>query len=204
MSSSTQWHAANGASLPDNTSKPFVVTAPPKTDIWRPNPAEDVFTAPNIYTTIQPFTFQKLSVTVSAVWQTRYDQGGFLLAFPRSDGPWRWIKAGIEFEKGAPCLGVVGTDRFSDWSLNPMQPGKVQATFEAVREGTTLWVYATVGDAHPVRQPLREIKWAFLDSEEGKGELRVGVYAAKPTPEEGDAEKGLDVSFSNLAVETTS
>ncbi|TKA74213.1 hypothetical protein B0A55_06297 [Friedmanniomyces simplex] len=210
------WHAANGAILPQNTSTKFTITAPPKTDIWRPNstPSADVLNAPYLYTTLTPTTFTRLRAKVTVPWKTQFDQGGLLLAFPSpspasSDGGedghgqnWRWIKAGIEFFEGKPALGVVATDRFSDWSLAPMpgpSPAQQQsAEFEAVRDGTTLWVYVIVDGE---RRALREVKWAFVGVEEG-AEVRVGVYAAKPTPDEGDEEgRGIEVGFSGLVLE---
>lgn len=198
----SSWQAANGATVPSDTNTGFAITAPPKTDIWRPDHSADVFTAPYIYTALSPSHFKSVSVTVSGPWKTQFDQGGLILAFPHpgssnsdSTANCRWIKAGIEFFSGAPALGVVGTDRYSDWSL---AEGAEEATFEAVREGTSLWVSA---ECKGRRLPLREVKWAFVDVEEG-GEMWVGVYAAKPTPEEGDEEGrvGIDVSFRDLQV----
>ena len=75
------------------------------------------------------------------------------------------------------------------------------ARFEAVRDETTLWVYVVVGGK---RQALREVKWAFLDEGEGgeKGlEMKVGVYAAKPTPDAGDEKGGCEVTFEDLELE---
>ncbi|KAK3116438.1 hypothetical protein LTR53_003164, partial [Teratosphaeriaceae sp. CCFEE 6253] len=122
--SARTWHSANGApATPDPTGSPFTITAYPTTDIWRRAPDQgDVFNAPYIYTTLTPAFFHRIAATVTVPWKTQFDQGGLLLAFPRpaSEGPWRWIKAGIEMFDGAPALGVVGTDRFSDWSLAPM------------------------------------------------------------------------------------
>ena len=73
-----------------------------------------------------------------------------------------------------------------------------KAKFEAVvEEEGTIWVYAVVEGK---RQPLREVKWVF----EGKGkesEVWVGVYAAKPTPDEGDEGKMLEVKFEDVRVE---
>lgn len=48
---------------------------------------------------------------------------------------------------------------------------------------------------------MREIKWAFMEGRDEE-DIWVGVYAAKPTPEEGeDDEKGIEVSFSDLELE---
>ncbi|OBR65038.1 hypothetical protein A7K91_05605 [Paenibacillus oryzae] len=45
-----------------------------------------------------------------------YDQAGILLY----RGEEQWIKAGIEMNDGVPCLAIVVTDGFSDWSLTPV------------------------------------------------------------------------------------
>ncbi|KAK5692426.1 hypothetical protein LTR97_010734 [Elasticomyces elasticus] len=199
------WTAANGAAQPPNpTSQDFTITAFPKTDIWRRDstPEGDVFDAPYLTTSVPVSSFKSLKVEVTVPWKTQFDQGGLLIIFPEpKQGKGRWVKGGIEYFDGSPALGVVGTDRFSDWSLAPMPEGDGRtASFEAVRDGTTLWVYVLVNGN---RQALREIKWAFVDVK-GDEELKVGVYAAKPTPDEGDEKAGVEVTFSGLRVETKS
>ncbi|KAF1826784.1 uncharacterized protein K489DRAFT_296110, partial [Dissoconium aciculare CBS 342.82] len=96
---------------------PFTITSPPKTDVWRPSADKDVFNAPWIYQTIPVSQFQRISVTVFGPWKTQYDQGGLLINFPLNGS--QWIKAGIEYDNSRPNLGVVGTDRLSDWSISP-------------------------------------------------------------------------------------
>ncbi|KAK3679215.1 hypothetical protein LTR78_000776 [Recurvomyces mirabilis] len=212
--STPKWHAANGATAPSSPSANMEITAYPTTDIWRRDatPAGDVFNAPYIYITTTSKNFKRLATTVTVPWKTQFDQGGLLISFPNTassepDKACRWIKAGIELFEGKPALGVVGTDRFSDWSLAPMPRGaggeegdQRTARFEAVRDGTTLWVYVVVGGE---RQALREVKWAFLDEgEDGNGvEMKLGVYAAKPTPNMGDERAGVEVSFEGLEAE---
>ncbi|KAK4891386.1 hypothetical protein LTR27_010040 [Elasticomyces elasticus] len=196
------WTATNGAQTPqDPTSADFTITAPPKTDLWRRDSTleGDVFNAPYLTTSVPISSFKSMKVTVTVPWKTQFDQGGLLVIFPgEGGGSGRWVKGGIEFFNGAPALGVVGTDRFSDWSLAPMPSGSDRtATFEAVKNGTTLWVYVLVDGK---RQALREIKWAFMDVADDD-ELKVGVYAAKPTPDEGDEKAGVEVTFSGLSVE---
>ncbi|KAK5674478.1 hypothetical protein LTS10_012866 [Elasticomyces elasticus] len=201
------WTAANGAPQPqDPTTTDFSITAFPVTDIWRRDstPEGDVFNAPHLTTAIPISSFKSLKVTVTVPWKTQFDQGGLLIIFPEPEraeggkGSGRWVKGGIEFFNGSPALGVVGTDRFSDWSLALMPEGdQSSATFEAVKDGTTLWVYVLVNGS---RQALREIKWAFIGLHDDD-ELKVGVYAAKPTPDEGDEKAGVEVTFSGLSVE---
>lgn len=201
--SDLKWEALNTptSSIPSDTTKPFTLSTPPKVDIWRRLSSND-FNAPAIGTRIPLSTFHSLSATVFGPWKTKFDQGGLLLAFPSHPGGSlenvQWIKAGIEYFEGEPKLGVVGTDRYSDWSLCAMFEAGGKARLEAVvEEGETIWVYAVVGGK---RQPLREVKWVF----EGKGresEVWVGVYAAKPTPDEGDEGRVLEVGFEDVILE---
>lgn len=190
---------------PHPTTQPFTIPVPPKTDIWRrPERGDMEFNAPGIGTRIPISTFQSLSATISGPWKTQFDQGGILMAFPPSPGAdlhdSQWIKAGVEFFDGEPRLGVVGTDRFSDWSLAPMAEGSAgKARFLAERQGGTVWVYVVVGGK---KVPLREVKWADLEGRGEGAELWVGVYGAKPMPEEGDGEKGIEVLVEDLKIET--
>lgn len=201
--SSLTFQAVNRATLPQGSlDQPFTLTTPPKTDIWKRSETDDVFNAPYIFTNVRIAAFSSIATTVSGPWKTQFDQGGLILVLPNKNGPERWIKAGIEYFNGKPMLGVVGTDRYSDWSLCPMPEGAGnEATFEAVREDQTLWVYVIGKGAE--KQALREVRWAFLGLGEAE-EVKVGVYAAKPTPEEADADAKLQVQFEGLDVKIKS
>lgn len=192
------------STVPSDTTQPFTIPTPPKTDIWRRTTRGDMeFNAPGVGARIPVSAFKSLAATVSGPWKTQFDQGGILIAFPPSPGAdlhdSQWIKAGIEFFNGEPKLGVVGTDRFSDWSLCPMFEEGGKASFVAEREGDTIWVYVVVNGK---KEPLREVKWADLEGRAEGAEVWVGVYGAKPTPEEGDAKAGIDVSFESFKIET--
>jgi hypothetical protein len=84
-----------------------------------------------------------------------------------------------------------------------------KATFRAERDGTTLWIYAAqegeekrdaseVGGSE-VLKPMREVKWAFMEGRD-EAEIWVGAYAAKPTVEEAEEEKGIEVTFEGVKV----
>jgi regulation of enolase protein 1 (concanavalin A-like superfamily) len=196
---------ASSSTVPSDTSKPFTIPTPPKTDIWRRTTRGDMeFNAPGIGARIPVSTFKSLSATVSGPWKTQFDQGGILIAFPKTPGAdlhdSQWIKAGIEFFNGEPKLGVVGTDRFSDWSLCPMFEAGGKASFVAEKEADTIWIYAVVKGK---KEPLREVKWTDLEGRAKDAEMWVGVYGAKPTPEEGNAEAKIDVKFEGLKIETS-
>ncbi|KAK5745790.1 hypothetical protein LTR17_001292 [Elasticomyces elasticus] len=151
------WSASNGAVLPaaPPTASNFSILAPPATDLWRPDdlPGSDNFTAPYITTSVQVGKFKSLKATVNVPWRTQFDQGGLLVIMPLSAAEkaagvkTRWVKGGIEYFDAAPALGVVGTDRFSDWSLATMPAppqSQTAATFEAVKNDTTLFIYVVV------------------------------------------------------------
>lgn len=204
MTAERNYHLVDtrGVSTPASISSYFKIFTPPKTDIWRPSPTQDDFNAPFIYTSIKSSDFKKMSVTLSADWKTQFDQGGLLITWPTPDKKKqdKWIKMGIEYFNNKPLLGVVGCDRFSDWSVCPLPIfTATHATIEAERVGQTLWVYLIF---NAERRPLREIKWAFLEDREAEAEMWVGIYAAKPTPEKDDAEAGIEIIFRDYKLET--
>lgn len=98
-------------------------------------------------------------------------------------------------------MSVVGTDRYSDWSLSPVpeEGGEGEVRIRVAREGDTLWVYAVLGDGG--KRPLREIKWAWMEGREADAELQVGVCAAKPG--EGKDEEDLEVTFKDWVLEVS-
>jgi len=179
------------------------IRTPPDTDIWRPAVNKDNFTAPFLYTTIPTAQFQSVRVTVTAPWKTLYDQGGLVITFPSNRGQLKWIKAGIEFADDlTPDLGVVATDRLSDWSLSPIREaytGQAKATIVIERQGTDAWVYVIEKTG---RRALRQVTWAFNTGVPQN--IQVGIYAAKPTEESGPghARDTLTVSFENFELET--
>lgn len=149
------WNRLNNPQIrhtspPTASQKSFTITTPPGTDIWRPAPgaAADNFTAPYVYRICKSSDFVRAAVTVSADWQTRYDQGGLAIVFPNSGKKGaaavkgaKWLKTGLEVENGKPQLGTVGAYAFSDWSLSPVVPavkglGKYEARFEIERNGS--------------------------------------------------------------------
>ncbi|KAK4619369.1 hypothetical protein CLAFUW4_11385 [Fulvia fulva] len=202
-----KWHTQNDApTVKDPTADTFKITALPKTDIWRRTDDDDVFNAPMIYQKLKASDFKSISVTIFAPWKTQYDQGGLILAFPSESGDLKnskWIKAGIEYHNNVSVLGIVGTDRYSDWSIAPMsQEHHQKARFRFERDGQTLWVYGAQEKGEEKLGPMREVKWAFMEGRLEQ-EVWVGVYAAKPTTNDDDVEGevGVEVTFSGLEVE---
>lgn len=147
----------------------------------------------------------------------QYDQGGLLLRLhpaksaaggvdasgsgSESNGNGNWIKVGVEFYHGRPYCSTVGTDRWSDWSIYPVN-GEGEVVVEVVKEGdelgNSLWVYLVKpgGDngAKEERFPVREICWACADLET---EVEVGAYCCRPGEEGGE----LKVGFRGFVVE---
>lgn len=214
MSANHSWKIVNGSAddIPSDPSLKFTLPIPPGTDIWRPNPTTDVFTAPFVYQVVPIKSFERIQVTVSAQWQTQFDQGGLAVVFPspssekvKGDAS-KWIKTGIEFYEGEPALSTVTCDRFSDWSLSPLTSttgsNKGKTTIEISSEGEgdeRKMVISTI--AGGTKSPLREIMWAFIEERQGDTEMWVGVYGAKPTAEKDDAEKGIELTFEGLVVD---
>lgn len=190
----------------------FSLTAPPGCDIWKKPPSLDAFDGPICYRTVPLATFRRARVTISAEWRTLFDQGGLCLILPQTPDSTtvditpekKWIKTGIEVYDGAPHVSSVACDRWADWSLWPLEGGKVtvemEREFVAGKPTSTLWVYVVDGER---RRPVREVTWVFDGVDEGKeGDCWVGVYAAKPTRDEDDQERELKVVFNGVRIET--
>ncbi|KAL2039507.1 hypothetical protein N7G274_007779 [Stereocaulon virgatum] len=205
----------NQPPLTDHLPSTFNLLAPPGTDIWRKPPSTSTFNAPLLYRSLPLSRFRRVRVTVSADWKTLYDQGGLCLALPIPEGQSsehlgerRWIKTGIEFYNGGPQVSTVACDRWADWSLLPLpnvSMGASSVTIGMEREvldgkkGSTLWVYILEGVE---KRAVREVTWVFGEEQDTVGDCWVGVYAAKPTKDEGKSERELDVQFGGLVVET--
>ena len=182
--------------------QPIIIHAPPKTDMWRQPPDIDIHNAPTrlIPTPIGIHRFRSARVTVSANWNTLYDQGGLILFIPGEDTT-IWMKTGIEFFEGKPFVASVATSRWSDWALMQLgkeKDGKVTIQVERqVREGKkldSLWIYV-IDEETGRKMEVREITWWFTQdiwdqkiSKEKSDDrcLLVGVYAARPTVPAGE------------------
>ncbi|KAG8685064.1 hypothetical protein FRC08_013322 [Ceratobasidium sp. 394] len=200
---------------PISISLPITIPALPGTDLWRKPPSTNSINAP-AYVVYHPLsTFRRAQVTVSAQWDRLYDQGGLVLLLPGSSHSHSsdltsdknntaheaWVKTGIEMFDGKPNVGTVATPPhgYSDWSLVPTPPGTTNITIEAARNGPSLYVYLIQRDQKTM---IREITWVFSGSDPS-AMLGVGVYAARPTKAEGEADQGeaLPVHFEGLQIE---
>ena len=182
--------------------QPIIIQARPKTDLWRKPPSIDADNAPTrlISTPIDIHRFHSARVTVSANWNTLYDQGGLILFIP-DENTTTWMKTGIEFFGGKPFVGSVVTSQWSDWALVPLEKekgGKVTIQVERQVKGgeklDSLWVYI-VDEETGRKTEIRQITWWFrheiLDQKISKvmldnRHLLIGVYAARPTVPAGE------------------
>jgi len=182
--------------------EPIIIHAQPKTDLWRYPPNTDIDNAPTrlISTPIDIHKFHSARVTVSANWNTLYDQGGLILFIPGEDTT-TWIKTGIEVLKEGPSVMSVATSQWSDAATLPLEKekgGKLTIQVERqVKEGEkldSLWVYI-VDDETGRKKEIRQVTWWFrhhiLDQKISKEtsdnrRLLVGVYAARPTVPAGE------------------
>ncbi|KAH0536042.1 hypothetical protein FGG08_007049 [Glutinoglossum americanum] len=187
------------------TKKPFAITAPPDSDIWRKPPSRDVFNAKTSLLPPIPLTsFSRSRISLASSWKYRYDQGGLLLHLTKPGETDRWLKAGVEFYNQKPYISAAGCDKFADWSIYPVDAGEEEFTLELRREGDEngkgLWVYWLKGGGDGERVPVREVAW-FFASEEG-WDVSVGAYACRPAGEDvvKDKEK-LEVRFWGFEME---
>jgi len=185
---------------------PITIKASPKTDLWRKPPSTNVDNAPTILISkpINLHKFHSAKVTVSADWNTKYDQGGLALFIPDEDTS-KWVKTGIEFVWGKPRVSTVATSRWSDWSIAPLENESGKLTIQVEREvkGTerveSLWVYIINPDTGE-KLGIREVTWWFRhDIENADGEpvsprcLLVGVYGARPTVPDGEGRENEEL-----------
>ncbi|KAH8702568.1 hypothetical protein BGW36DRAFT_373098 [Talaromyces proteolyticus] len=192
----------------------FSFSVPAKTDIWRKPPTLDVFSAPVAYRKIPIQQFRRARVTVSGDWRTLYDQGGLVIILPQSQHGYdtsnthkRWVKAGVEFHDNSPKVSVVSADSWADWSLLPVGKSDTEQddaiTIVCEREcnsdgtfGAGLHVYLA-GVNGEKKIMIREVTWPFF----GVGEddtVDVGIYAARPTPDERES---LTVKLKDFVIE---
>ena len=181
--------------LPKQFPHYFDIHCLPDTDIWEKPPATHSYNGPIIYRSLSVSAFHSATVTVTAEWVHKYDQGGLCLVINPNQKSRQWVKTGIEYLNGRPNVSTVATDRWSDWSLRPMPAGHgIAATIEIVSEDDgSLWVYLVEADE---RVPIREVTW-WGDVSKG-AECWIGVYAARPAKEQ----ENLIVQFENFQVVT--
>ena len=184
----------------------FNLTAPPGTDIWRKPPATVSYNAPILYSEFALDAFNRASVNINGAWTTLFDQGGLVLELmpTEQEGERKWVKAGIEFFDGKPHIGVVACDRWADWTLLELEGNEttieMEREVESGKKTSSLWIYIVGRDGK--RRPIREITWVFDGHGSGShyDTCRVGVYAAKPTEDEDDKTRSLNVTFRNFEI----
>ena len=183
--------------VPTSSATAFQLSAGPNTDICC-KPDLNVFNAPVLYRSMPLSVFRSGRTTVTANWKAAYDQGGLILVLPQLDGSKKWVKSGIEVLDGKLFASTVAADRSADGSVTPVESGT--ATIEFEREvtnshlGSSLWVYLVDKTG---RRPLKEVTWAFEESEFDRV-CWFGIYAARPTFLKEDPSQVLEVSFTDF------
>lgn len=165
------WHSENGA---------LSVVTDARTDFWRKTWYGFERFSGHIYATetSDDFTFQ---VKVCADFSTLYDQAGIMLV--KDDQ--HWLKAGIEFNDGAPAIGSVLTLSHSDWATGLFQGNAREFWLRLTRKGDALRLqYSADGKQWPLLRlcPFPE------------GAVQVGVMCC--TPER----QGLEVTFLDMSL----
>lgn len=151
-----------------------------QTDFWRETWYGFERFSGHIYATeaAGDFTFQ---VSVRADFSTLYDQAGIMLMQDAR----RWIKAGIEYNDGAPAIGSVLTQETSDWATGifPGDPGEFW--LRLTRRGEALRLqYSTDGQLWPL---LRLCPFPG-------GAAKVGIMCCTPQ------RSGLRVTFDQISL----
>lgn len=155
----------------------LVVTAVEGSDAWRTTSYGFIHDdAHALLAPLPPDT--AIEVEFDATMDHQFDQAGLFLRASAT----RWIKTGIEYADGAPCLGAVVTDEVSDWSSAPVPEWAGRRVIvRASRTGDAVTIRARAeGD------PFRLVRLAPLDPD---AELSAGPYLAAPT------RAGLTVRF---------
>ncbi|MBX8511740.1 DUF1349 domain-containing protein [Pseudomonas cichorii] len=125
------------------------------------------------------FTFQ---VKVTASFEALYDQAGIMLFADNT----HWLKAGVEFNDGAPAIGSVLTLGQSDW-----------ATGILPASGEVFWMRLTrKGDSLRLQYSIDEKAWPLLRLAYFPQNMKCAVGVMCCTPER----KGLKVRFEDLSL----
>jgi regulation of enolase protein 1 (concanavalin A-like superfamily) len=134
------------------------------------------------------FSFQ---VKVRADFKELYDQAGIMLVVDEN----HWLKAGIEFNDGAPAIGSVLTLQHSDWATGVFPGNASEFWMRLTRKGDALRLqYSADGKIWPLlrlahshcrkmrgwchvlhartRRPVRDLRRLPADVCPGKGSAR--------------------------------
>ena len=178
----------------------ITIHAQAKTDFWRQPPNIVVDNAPTrlISTPIDIHRFHSARVTVSANWNTLYDQGGLMLFIPEEN---IWLKTGIETYEEGPFVVSVVANRWSDCGIAPLgneKGGKVTIQVERqVNAGEKMdtLIVSIVDEETGRKMQIRQITWWFThDIQDQKisnetsdnRHLIIGVFAGRPTVPAGE------------------
>lgn len=123
------------------------------------------------------FTFQ---VRVRGAFTTLYDQAGILLLADDEN----WLKAGIEYNDGAPAIGSVFTCGHSDWATGIFSGDPADFWLRLSRKG----------DALRLQYSIDGLSWPLLRLCQLPAGLSWSVGVMCCTPER----QGLAVSFTDI------
>ncbi|WP_058910159.1 DUF1349 domain-containing protein [Entomohabitans teleogrylli] len=167
-----EWHNADG--------KLSVITDS-NTDFWRNTwYGFDRFSG-HIYAThvADDFTFQ---VKICAQFNTLYDQAGLMFMSDEQ----HWLKAGIEFNDGAPAIGSVLTLQNSDWATGIFTGNPGKFWLRLTRKGDALRLqYSSDGQHWPL------LRLCYFPP----GPAKIGVMCCTPE-RQGLAVEFLDIRLS--------
>lgn len=126
----------------------------------------------------EDFTFQ---VKICAEFTTLYDQAGIMVMTDSS----HWLKAGIEFNDGAPAIGSVLTLGNSDWATGLFPGNPREFWLRLTRKNDALRLqYSVDGQTWPL------LRLCYFPA----GNVNVGVMCCSPE------RRGLAVNFVEMSL----
>ncbi|WP_286175590.1 DUF1349 domain-containing protein [Arthrobacter sp. NEB 688] len=147
----------------------LLVTASEGSDAWRTTSYG--FVHDSEHALLRPLDPDRaVEVTFTVAFTDQFDQAGVFLRA----SPTQWVKAGVEFVDGVPCVGVVATRDRSDWSAFPVPDwaGR-RVTVRASRTGDAVTVRAKVEG-----EPFVMIRVLPLDEDLA---VEAGPFVCAPT-----------------------
>jgi len=165
---------------------PIIIRAPPGTNFWRQPPNTDDQNAPTRLIPIPIDKFHSARVTVSADWNTPYDQGGLIL-FIIDGNTTSWLKTGFEMKEKLNAMAVFSRP-WSDVGTVPLENVKDKMTIQVERQvekgkkldGLRVNIVDETGGKKGFR---RNTSW-FTQKDTGTSDNRlllVGIFAARPS-----------------------
>lgn len=157
-----------------------IITSSPNSDFWKTS-EENTKTGNFIYYNIEG-NF-KVSVCLKAKWKEQYDQGGIMLGEVNKD---IWIKTGIEYTDNKKYISSVVTNKFSDWSVLPIENEDLY--IEVQRINSEIFIKYSINNNNLTF-------FRHVTNFSCQSNIQVGLYVASPKNND-----GIEVEFNNFNI----